>query len=409
MFGGRAAGRRARCDLGSCSAMPKRKRCRVVVQELEVEEEAEEVSSSAEEDTGSETEIPQGAEGLGEDEGSEDEEVGDDDGSSDESEADESGADDGNSGDEYSEDVDSEEEEAREKADSESVGITDMDIQFFDPTEPDFHAVKLLLQQYLEDSVWSISALVELILAQTRVGTTVRVNDEADGSGSRDPCGFISVLNIRQHREQECIQQICKHVLNKCPKQHEARGAFEKALRLDASPKASLAQATGLLISERYFNLPAHMAPWLNKALFDEVAWATEDEKTQQQRDAYKFKQYLVMTKVQRGPLDSDGAGDDGADGEERGQGKKGNKKQKQQKRKGADADREFIYYKLEDEVFHQMAGSNWFTYRLEPTAKGMIVERLVMLIPAPSDGDGGEIFSRCQALIETPFEPDDA
>ena len=392
---------------GSCSKMPKRKRCRVVVQELE--EGA--ISSSAEDDTGSETEIPQGAERLGEDEGSEDGGDDDDDGgSSDESEADESGADDGESGDESGEDVDSEEEEAREKADSESVGITDMDIQFFDPTEPDFHAVKLLLQQYLEDSVWSISALVELILAQTRVGTMVRVNDEADGSGSRDPCGFISVLNIRQHREQECIQQICKHVLNKCPKKHEARGAFEKALRLDAGPKASLAQATGLLISERYFNLPAHMAPWLNKALFDEVAWATEDEKTQQQRDAYKFKQYIVMTKVQRGPSDSDGTGDAGADNEDGGQGKKGKKKQKQQKRsKVADTDREFIYYKLEDEVFHQMAGTNWFTYRLEPTAKGMIVERLVMLIPAPSDGDGGEMFSRCQALIETPFEPDDA
>eukprot|EP01044_Picomonas_judraskeda_P038600 COSAG03_NODE_18098_length_362_cov_0.585551_1_plen_91_part_10 len=91
-----------------------------------------------------------------------------------------------------------------------------MDIQFYDPTEPDFHAVKMLLQHYLEDTVWSISPLVELILAQTRVGTTVRVNDETDGSGSRDPCGFISVLNIRQHRKQECIQQICKHVLKKC-------------------------------------------------------------------------------------------------------------------------------------------------------------------------------------------------
>jgi protein BCP1 len=240
------------------------------------------------------------------------------------------------------------------------------------------------------------------------VGSTVRVNDEADGSGSRDPCGFITVLNIRQHRKQECIQQICKHVLKKCPKKHEARGAFEKALQLDAGPKPSLAQATGLLISERYFNLPAQMAPWLNKALFDEVVWATEDEKTKQERDAYKFKQYVVMTKVQRGPLEGEGADDDSADGESGGQKGKKKQKKKHKKSKGAEADRDFKYYKLEDEVFHQMAGSNWFTYRLEPTATGMIVERLVMLIPAPSTeaGDGGDVFSRCQALLETPFEP---
>lgn len=394
--------------------MPKRKRCRVVVQELDEDDEVvvgggdaavnngsnSNSSSSAEEDTGSETELPEGVERLGEDESSNEsdgsEEGGD--GSSDDSEEGEGSSED---------EVDSEEEAEREKADAESVGITEMDIQFFDPTEPDFHAVKTFLQHYLEDTVWSISPLVELILAQTRVGTTIRINDEADGSGSRDPCGFISVLNIRQHRKQECIQQICKHVLKKCPKKHEARDAFEKALQLDAGPKPSLAQATGLLISERYFNLPAQMAPWLNKALFDEVAWATEDEKTKQERDAYKFKQYVVMTKVQRGPLQGDGADDDYADGESGGQ--KGTKKQKKKRKtsKGAEAEREFKYYKLEDEVFHQMAGSNWFTYRLEPTATGMIVERLVMLIPAPSTeaGDGGDVFSRCQALLDSPFE----
>jgi protein BCP1 len=385
--------------------MPKRKRCRVVVQELDDGDEklvgggsggAEVSSSSAEEDTGSETEIPEGVEGLDEDESSDDDDGSGegDGGSSDDSEEEEGSG----------EEIDSEEEEVREKADADSIGITEMDIQFYDPTEPDFHAVKMLLQQYLEDTVWSISPLVELILAQTRVGTTVRVNDETDGSGSRDPCGFISVLNIRQHRKQECIQQICKHVLKKCPKKHEARGAFETALQLDAGPKASLAQATGLLISERYFNLPAQMAPWLNKALFDEVAWATEDEKTKQERDAYKFKQYVVMTKVQRGPVEGDGADEDGAESEDGGQkGTNKQKKKKQKKSKGADANREFKYYKLEDEVFHQMAGSNWFTYRLEPTATGMIVERLVMLIPASSMED---VFSRCQALLETPFEP---
>jgi protein BCP1 len=405
-------GRRPPLFVGSTGCwMPKRKRSRVLVEEVDEEPEAvaqpktssaaaaadeDPSSSSAEEDTGSDTEVPPAT--VSEEEAEEEDDDGDEEEQSSD-EGDEGEGDygsDSDSGDDSGEAVDSEEEAAREQADAESIGITEMDIQFFDPTEPDFHAIKVLLQSYLDDSVWAISALVELILAQTRVGSTVRVNDEADGSGSRDPCGFISALNIRQHRKQECIQQICKHALKKCPKKHKARPVFEKALQLDAAPGGSLAQATALLVSERYFNLPAQMAPWLNKALFDEVEWATEDEKTKQERDAYKFKQYVVMTKVQRGPVQGDGDDDGDADG------KRAKKQKKQKKRKGAEAERDFKYYKLEDEVFHELAGSNWFTYRLEPTATGQIVERLVMLVPAASIG---EVFARCQMLIENPFE----
>ena len=192
--------------------MPKRKRSRILVEEVDEGQPfasdaaaaaapADEIdTSSAEEDNGSDTEVPaQGADELAassEDDGEDDSEEGDyasgsdvDGGEDEDGEEGQWASDDG-----MGEEVDSEEEAAREKQDAESIGITEMDIQFFDPTEPDFHAVKMLLQNYLEKTIWSISSLVELVLAQTRVGTTVRVNDEADGSGSRDPCGFISVL-----------------------------------------------------------------------------------------------------------------------------------------------------------------------------------------------------------------------
>jgi hypothetical protein len=339
--------------------MPKRKRTRITVEEVDEGQPfasdaaapAEIDTSSAEEDNGSDTEIPpQGADEASSEEGSggeDDSEEGDYSSGSDADGADNDDDDDGqwDSGDDGEEPVDSEEEAEREKQDADSIGITEMDIQFFDPTEPDFHAVKLLLQNYLDTAVWSISSLVELVLAQTRVGTTVRVNDEEDGSGSRDPCGFISALNIRQHRKQECIQQIVKHVLKKCPKDGKVRAVFEKALKLEApgGPKASLAQATGLLLSERYFNLPAQMAPWLNKGLLDEVTWAVEDEKKQEDRDAFKFKQYLILTKVQRGAVDGsiDDDDDDGA-----GEGKK-QKKAKMKKKKGGKVSHRSVYLSL--------------------------------------------------------------
>ena len=38
---------------------------------------------------------------------------------------------------------------------------------------------------------------------------------------------------------------------------------------------------SGLLLSERLVNCPPQLAPPLNQALFDELAWAEEDEPTQ--------------------------------------------------------------------------------------------------------------------------------
>ena len=137
-------------------------------------------------------------------------------------------------------------------------------------------------------------------------------------NGERDPVGFMSVLNMRQHQAAEPISQIREHVLAKCPKQGKVRSAFEKALTLAPAAKlqgGSLASATGLLLSERFFNLPAQIAPWLNKGVFDEVAWATEDEKTERQRESYKFKQYLILAKVLRGPLEAEGGEAEGSEG----------------------------------------------------------------------------------------------
>jgi len=39
--------------------------------------------------------------------------------------------------------------------------------------------------------------------------------------------------------------------------------------------------STGLIINERLINSPPQLAPPLVQALFNEVAWATEDEPTQ--------------------------------------------------------------------------------------------------------------------------------
>ena len=70
-----------------------------------------------------------------------------------------------------------------------------------------------------------------------------------------------------------------------------------------AQPKSALLQAwdasgTGLLVSERLMNCPPQLAPPLQQALFDEVAWATEDEPTAELRASFRFERYVALSRA---------------------------------------------------------------------------------------------------------------
>lgn len=70
------------------------------------------------------------------------------------------------------------------------------DFAFFDPKPDDFHGVKTLLQNYLDDTQWDISGFSDLILGQTTVGSVVKVEgDEDNGVFS-----FITALNLERYK-----------------------------------------------------------------------------------------------------------------------------------------------------------------------------------------------------------------
>ncbi|XP_024012448.1 protein BCCIP homolog [Eutrema salsugineum] len=73
------------------------------------------------------------------------------------------------------------EEQLLESSDEEdSQGDVQADFEFFDPKATDFHGVKILLQNYLDDKEWDLSGFVDLILYQSTVGTVVKVADDED-------------------------------------------------------------------------------------------------------------------------------------------------------------------------------------------------------------------------------------
>ncbi|CAD5194394.1 unnamed protein product [Musa acuminata subsp. malaccensis] len=214
------------------------------------------------------------------------------------------------------------------------------DFGFFDPKPGDFNGAKLLLRNYLDDKQWDLSGFVDLILEQTTVGTVVKLDehDEArDGNGDGDddagPFALISALNLGRYEGHKCMKEFKEYLLQVCPDE-----GLRKRLKPFLEEKVS---DVGLLVSQRFVNCPYQLVPPLYGALFDEVSWATEDEPTKELQDFFRFKYYLLVTRIFE------------------------DKNANQRKAKvNCDSSDPIIYIKPEDEIFQELSLLS-FTFRL--------------------------------------------
>ncbi|MCO5605139.1 hypothetical protein L7F22_059319 [Adiantum nelumboides] len=371
--------------------------------------------------------------------------------------------------------------EKSDAEDDDSQEIVDVDFEFFDPKEEDFHGVKALLRTYLDDSTWDLGGFVDIILGQPTVGTVVKTAED------ESPIGVITVLNLGRYklaenelqqrdnaenqalidgvhipddvgpllinvdhwgrrstrvtRQPERFQRSMDSILLtdegepltfKEAQSCEDKSKWELAMKSEmqslyanntwelvplpkgrkAIPnkwvykgKSSLVHVynflernvsdstklevfnhnsseVGLLISERLINIPEELAPPLYEGLLDEVSWAIEDEPTKFLRDSFKFKQYLVLSRIfQELPKKK-----------KKNSLKKQKKQRKQQSASGNEREdiEEIVYIKPEDELFHRL--SHWsckFPANSEAAAaheiQGLKQFRLVMLLNAES------------------------
>ncbi|XP_062213929.1 protein BCCIP homolog [Phragmites australis] len=226
---------------------------------------------------------------------------------------------------------------------SEELETVQADFAFFDPKPSDFHGVKLLLKTYLDSKPWDLTGFVDLILAQTTVGTVVKLADEEEGEGNGgektnttsgdddDLFGLISVLNLGRYGELRCIKDLKEYLFAVCGDKDT-----KKKLKSLLEEKVS---SVGLLVCRRFVNFPYELVPKLYDSLFDEVSWATEDEPTQELRDSFRFNQYLLVVRILERKTPA-----------------------KHKANNSKDEDEPVIYLKLEDEIFREL--SSWsFTF----------------------------------------------
>ncbi|MBA0788193.1 hypothetical protein Gotri_028134, partial [Gossypium trilobum] len=221
-------------------------------------------------------------------------------------------------GDEFKEKLKNVDRQSESSEDEEFDGVFQADFAFFDPKPDDFHGVKTLLQSYLNNKQWDLSGFVDLILGQTTVGTVVKLEDDEDNG----VFSIITALNLGRYKDHKCISELKEFLLNICHEKDKI-GNLRSLLGDEA-------QKVGLLVSQCVVNLPLELFPPLYDALFDEISWATEDEPTEELRNCFRFKFYVVVSKFYK------------------------HKNANQKRSSSTDKDEAFVYIKPEDEILHK-------------------------------------------------------
>lgn len=212
--------------------------------------------------------------------------------------------------------------------------ILNVDFEFFDPQpDVDFHGLKTLLRQLfdVDNQLFDLSELSDMILAQPLLGSTVK----CEGNES-DPFAFLTVLNLHQHREKAVIRELTKYLLARSATVSKDHHDSLQTL-VDASTSQS---QVGLILTERFINMPAQLVPPMYNMLLEEMDWALEE------KEPYQFSHYLIISKTYT-EVDSK------LDAEEDRPGKKA-------KKAAAKKEVETFFFHAEDEVLKRFAAASW-------------------------------------------------
>src|ERR1700712_3773106 len=179
------------------------------------------------------------------------------------------------------------------------MDMLDVEFEWFDPSpEVDFHGLKSLCRQLFDTDaqLFDLSALVDLILSQPLLGSTVKV----DGKES-DSFAFLTVLNLHEHRVRSysCCRLIYadifqdKPVIQTLTQYLQSKSSSIPALAgLSNLLSPSANSQVGLILTERLINMPSEIVPPMYTMLQEEIGWALEEQ------EPYTFSHYLILSKT---------------------------------------------------------------------------------------------------------------
>ncbi|GLH11394.1 Protein BCCIP homolog [Gryllus bimaculatus] len=168
-----------------------------------------------------------------------------------------------------------------------------VDFEGRNPCDSDFHGIKQLLQQLFLKAHVDLSQLTDLIIGQNYVGSVVKqsANDEDDDdddeSDANDVFGITSVINLTDKQNLECVQQLRTLLVELC----DEHGS-DQAITFVRTLLGDDARPVGLIINERFVNIPVQIAVPLLDSLSKEIKRAKE------KKMPFNFSYFIVICKL---------------------------------------------------------------------------------------------------------------
>ncbi|KAH7936859.1 hypothetical protein HPB49_005881 [Dermacentor silvarum] len=206
------------------------------------------------------------------------------------------------------EESDGSNESQNEDSDSEQDELVDtevnVDFEARTPDDSDFHGIKRLLQQLFLKARVNLSDLTNLILERNFVASVIKQcdddvddDDEAMQDDEDGVFGVMSVVNLTESRQRECVQQIVTLLRDHCRASASGLAAkFDEYFTEDS-------YQMGLVISERFVNIPPRIA----LPLYDALARDVEAAKAAGKK--YDFTHLVVICKQYKASENDDQGG----------------------------------------------------------------------------------------------------
>uniref|UniRef100_UPI00358DFA83 BRCA2 and CDKN1A-interacting protein n=1 Tax=Myxine glutinosa TaxID=7769 RepID=UPI00358DFA83 len=166
-----------------------------------------------------------------------------------------------------------EDAESSDDSDSDSeIGLEVMvDFEAHTPLDGDIPGIKQLLRQLFLKAPIDLAELADLIVQQNYIGSVLKQAVVSGDSEDEDDGGVVfgltTLISLANRKSLSCLEQLCSFLVSRC-EAHSPPGlaARFKAVLTDAS------RPVGLLLSERFLNVPPQAALPLYKQLLSELA-----------------------------------------------------------------------------------------------------------------------------------------
>ncbi|XP_066247726.1 protein BCCIP homolog [Euwallacea similis] len=166
----------------------------------------------------------------------------------------------------------------------------------------DYAGIKLLLQQLFLKANIDLGQMTDMLIVQRGIGTVLK--QSYNDSDDEETLEFIdesivfavaSVINLTSHRESSCVKQFFQ-LLEEISLEH-ADKTIQDSLKGILQENNKL----GLLINERFINIPAKISHNMLKATFQEM------ENIKKKDKSYDFDYLILISKTSKPKGEEDG------------------------------------------------------------------------------------------------------